>query len=237
MHFRTIPDAENVLLTDHSLSRGFARSGESGKQAPLNLRAEAANSAILKRSLDIIVSAGLLAFLAPSLLLIAFLIRLESDGPALFRQKRFGRGGKVFTLLKFRSMRVQESDGSFIQARTADPRVTPFGRWLRRTSIDELPQLLNVLKGDMSLVGPRPHAIAMDQYYARLIPRYSDRLLVRPGLTGLAQISGLRGPTNTIEEISSRLRRDRAYVRRWSFLLDLKILLRTPLSLFGPNAL
>ncbi|MBS0240189.1 MAG: sugar transferase [Proteobacteria bacterium] len=187
--------------------------------------------------MDIIVSAGLLVFLAPSLAIIAILIRLESDGPALFHQRRFGRDAKIFILYKFRSMRVQESEGSFVQAQSCDPRVTPFGRWLRRSSIDELPQLFNVLRGDMSLIGPRPHALAMDQHYARIIPRYSDRLLVRPGLTGLAQISGFRGPTNTIEDISMRLGRDRAYVRRWSFMLDLKILARTPLSLFGPNAL
>ncbi|MBY0561597.1 MAG: sugar transferase [Hyphomicrobium sp.] len=187
--------------------------------------------------MDIIVSGALLAFLAPGLILIGLLIRLESDGPALFHQKRFGRNGKIFTLMKFRSMKVQESDGAFVQARIADPRFTALGRWLRRTSVDELPQLFNVLMGDMSLVGPRPHAIAMDQHYARIIPHYSDRLLVRPGLTGLAQISGLRGPTNTYEDISMRVNRDRAYVRRWSFLLDLKILARTPLALFGPNAL
>jgi putative colanic acid biosynthesis UDP-glucose lipid carrier transferase len=237
MHFRTVSDAETILLNDPSLRREFADPAESAVHAPLHARAHKANTAFLKRSLDIIVSGALLAFLAPSLLMIALLIRLESHGPALFRQRRFGRNGKVFTLLKFRSMKVQESDGAFIQARSADPRVTPLGRWLRRTSIDELPQLFNVLMGDMSLVGPRPHALAMDQHYVRLIPRYSDRLLVRPGLTGLAQISGLRGPTNTIDDISKRLNRDRAYVRRWSFLLDLKILARTPLSLFGPNAL
>jgi putative colanic acid biosynthesis UDP-glucose lipid carrier transferase len=237
MHFRTVSDAETILLNDPCRRREFANPADSAVHAPLHARAQQANTAFLKRSLDIIVSGALLAFLAPSLLLIAVLIRLESDGPALFRQRRFGRNGKVFTLLKFRSMKVQESDGAFIQARSADPRVTPLGRWLRRTSIDELPQLFNVLIGDMSLVGPRPHALAMDQHYVRLIPRYSDRLLVRPGLTGLAQISGLRGPTNTIDDISKRLNRDRAYVRRWSFLLDLKILARTPFSLFGPNAL
>ncbi|CAA2139253.1 sugar transferase [Hyphomicrobium sp. ghe19] len=237
MHFRTVSDTETILLNDQFQHRELAISAEPGVRALLHVRAHKANNAFSKRSLDIIVSGALLAFLAPGLLLIGLLIRLESDGPAVFHQKRFGRNGKVFTLMKFRSMKVQESDGAFIQARSADPRVTTLGRWLRRTSIDELPQLFNVLMGDMSLVGPRPHALAMDQHYARIIPRYSDRLLVRPGLTGLAQISGLRGPTNTIEDISMRVNRDRAYVRRWSFMLDLKILARTPLALFGPNAL
>lgn len=237
MHFRTISDPATAPLTEYYRHRALPNSSESTAQASLYLRATLANTSILKRSLDIIVSAGLLAFLAPSLAIIAILIRLESDGPALFRQRRFGRDGKIFILYKFRSMRVQESEDSFVQAQSCDPRVTPFGRWLRRSSIDELPQLLNVLRGDMSLIGPRPHALAMDQHYIRIIPRYSDRLLVRPGLTGLAQISGFRGPTNTIEDISKRLGRDRAYVRRWSFMLDLKILARTPLSLFGPNAL
>jgi len=237
MHFRTIADPATAPLTEYYRHRALPNSSESTAQAPLYLRAARANTSVLKRSLDIIVSAGLLAFLVPSLVIIAILIRLESDGPALFQQRRFGRDGKVFILYKFRSMRVQECDGSFVQARSGDPRVTPLGHWLRRSSVDELPQLFNVLRGDMSLIGPRPHALAMDQHYARIIPRYSDRLLVRPGLTGLAQISGFRGPTNTIEDISRRLGRDRAYVRRWSFMLDLKILARTPHSLFGPNAL
>jgi len=237
MHFRTISDPATAPLTECYRHRALPNSSESTAQASLYSRATLANTSILKRSLDIIVSTGLLVFLAPSLAIIAILIRLESDGPALFRQRRFGRDGKTFILYKFRSMRVQESEGSFVQARSCDPRVTPFGHWLRRSSIDELPQLFNVLKGDMSLIGPRPHALAMDQHYIRIIPRYSDRLLVRPGLTGLAQISGFRGPTNTIEDISKRLGRDRAYVRRWSFMLDLKILARTPISLFGPNAL
>jgi putative colanic acid biosysnthesis UDP-glucose lipid carrier transferase len=238
MHFRTMANAQSILVPHFApAAQQPPGAGDYKTKALFCSRAEAMNSSVLKRSLDIIIASSLLVFLLPSLLLIALIIRWDSDGPALFRQKRFGRGGRVFTLLKFRSMCVQESEGAFIQARSADPRVTTLGRWLRRTSIDELPQLINVLRGDMSLVGPRPHALAMDQYYADLLPRYSDRLLVRPGLTGLAQISGLRGPTNTMDQMARRLRRDRAYVRRWSPLLDLKILARTPRSLFGPNAL
>jgi putative colanic acid biosynthesis UDP-glucose lipid carrier transferase len=179
----------------------------------------------------------MLTALAPIMLLIAGLILLEGSGPVLFRQERYGRGLRIFVLYKFRTMSVCESSGSFTQATPFDPRVTRIGRFLRRTSLDELPQLFNVLRGDMSLVGPRPHAVAMDVAYAPLIPNYSERHLVRPGLTGLAQVSGYRGPTDATHKIRARLRCDRAYIRCWSIHLDIKILLRTPLALFGPNAL
>lgn len=200
-------------------------------------RAKVINGSLAKRGFDVAVAGSLILVLMPVLLLIAFLIRLESRGPALFRQQRHGVGRRIFVMYKFRSMTVMETSGAFVQARAGDRRVTRFGRILRRTSLDELPQLLNVLRGDMSLVGPRPHAVAMDNDYTGVISRYDERHLVRPGLTGLAQVCGYRGPTDTLDKIENRVRRDRVYIRRWSFLLDVKLVARTPLTLLDPNAL
>ena len=206
----------------------------SGKQAR---KAQVINGSRAKRALDVLVAGLLVASLLPTLLVIALLIRLDSRGPALFRQQRYGAGRRVFTMYKFRSMSVMEASGTFVQARPGDVRVTRVGRVLRRTSLDELPQLLNVVRGDMSLVGPRPHAVAMDDAYASVVPGYDERHLVRPGLTGLAQICGLRGPTDTLAKIEDRVWRDRVYIRRWSVLLDVKILARTPAALLTANAL
>lgn len=203
----------------------------------LILKSDAINASVMKRGIDIIGAALLLLFLMPAMIAIALAIRLESPGPVLFRQRRYGMGRQTFTMLKFRSMSVLESEGSFRQATAGDSRVTRVGRILRRTSLDELPQLLNVLQGSMSLVGPRPHAIPMDDTYARRVLNYSDRHLVRPGITGLAQIEGFRGPTDGIEKIEMRLRYDRAYIRKWSPAYDVAILLRTPLRLLHTNAL
>jgi putative colanic acid biosynthesis UDP-glucose lipid carrier transferase len=189
-----------------------------------------------KRCLDITVAAFSLIFLLPAFLAIALAIKLSSRGPVFFRQERYGAGGRIFRIFKFRTMRVLEADGSFQQASRNDPRITPVGSWLRRSSMDELPQLFNVLSGSMSLVGPRPHAIAMDDYYSAIIPDFALRHLVRPGLTGFAQVSGYRGPTNDMEAIRGRLSRDVAYIHNWSLLTDIVILTRTPSALFGQNA-
>jgi putative colanic acid biosynthesis UDP-glucose lipid carrier transferase len=208
-----------------------------GPTDALRRSAERANSSLLKRSVDVAGAAGLLLFLFPTFCLIALLVKLDSHGPVFFRQERYGKSGKPFAMFKFRSMTCMESSGTFVQASANDSRVTRIGRLLRATSIDELPQLINVLRGEMSLVGPRPHAIAMDDHFASIIPNYSSRYLVRPGLTGLAQISGHRGPTVGHDSMNRRLRRDLAYVRRWSFQQDIKVLFGTPLALMGPNAL
>ncbi|WP_222875556.1 sugar transferase [Terrihabitans soli] len=198
--------------------------------------ADQANSSLLKRVLDIFGSLALLLFLLPTFALIAIAIKLDSPGPVFFRQERYGRGCKIFRMFKFRSMVCMESTGAFVQASQDDCRITRVGRFLRATSLDELPQLINVLRGEMSVVGPRPHAVAMDDYFAASFPNYMSRYLVRPGLTGLAQISGYRGPTVGLEPIRRRVKCDLAYIRRWSLLSDMKVLVRTPLSLFGPNA-
>lgn len=199
-------------------------------------RASDINSSRFKRALDIVGAAGLLIVLMPALLMIALAVKLESKGPVLFRQKRYGVGREIFTLYKFRSMSVMETHGAFKQVSAGDSRITRVGAFLRRTSLGELPQLFNVLTGDMSLVGPRPHAVPMDDTFGRILPNYADRHLVRPGLTGLAQIEGHRGPTDAMNKIQMRLRCDRAYIRKWTPLYDVKILLLTPASLLHANA-
>lgn len=180
-----------------------------------------------KRAFDVLVASVALLALSPALVMIAIAVRATSAGPAIFRQRRTGLQGRVFTLYKFRSMSVQEDGANVRQARAGDPRVTRFGRVLRATSLDELPQLLNVIAGDMALVGPRPHALAHDDYYARRIPDYVRRQSVRPGLTGLAQVTGWRGETDTLDKMEGRVGADLAYVDAWSFGLDLKIAWRT----------
>lgn len=190
-----------------------------------------------KRALDIAVSAMLLLFFAPVLLIAALAIKMESPGPVLFRQTRGGLNGRTFTIYKLRSMTCEENGAQVVQASRGDQRVTRSGKLLRTTSIDELPQLLNVLKGDMSLVGPRPHAQAHDTYYSALIPTYTMRFQAKPGLTGLAQIRGLRGATTDVEHMASRVRSDIDYIDNWTLLSDFRIMLMTvPHLLLAENA-
>lgn len=191
---------------------------------------------IRKRSLDVVFAALILVFLAPLFALVAVAIRVESEGPVFFRQQRTGLGGKPFTILKFRSMRVHH-DHHVVQATRSDARITRVGAIIRALSVDELPQLINVLRGDMSLVGPRPHALAHDQRWDLLVPDYRQRFRARPGLTGLAQVNGNRGEVLSVEDIAARVCDDNAYIDRWSLVLDLKIALATvPLIFADPNA-
>lgn len=210
--------------------------GASGGEATDRLTALPATVNPVKRLLDIIGAAVLLILLLPLLASIAAMIRLESSGPAIFRQRRGGLHGQPFVILKFRTMRALEDGEIIVQATTEDPRITRFGSLLRRTSMDELPQLWNVLRGDMSLVGPRPHALAHDDFYGQLIPNYHMRFLARPGLTGLAQVAGLRGETAELDEMAERVRLDLRYVAEWSLTLDLKLLLGTPKALASKKA-
>jgi putative colanic acid biosynthesis UDP-glucose lipid carrier transferase len=190
-----------------------------------------------KRFIDVVVAALALIFFAPVLLLAALWIKLESPGPVLFRQARGGLNGRTFTIYKLRSMRCEENGDKVTQARRDDDRITKSGKLLRTTSIDELPQLLNVLKGDMSLVGPRPHAMAHDAYYGALISTYNMRFQAKPGLTGLAQIRGLRGGTTDVEDMAARIKADIAYIDGWSLMSDIRILLLTvPHLLMAENA-
>jgi putative colanic acid biosysnthesis UDP-glucose lipid carrier transferase len=187
-----------------------------------------------RRVLDVAVASSLLILLAPIFCIIAIAIRLESPGPLFFRQDRYGRGMRPFEMLKFRSMywsRVPEA--TVTQAIPGDPRVTPLGRILRYTSMDELPQLINIIRGDMSLVGPRPHAIEHDHYYAELIPNYRRRFQARPGLTGLAQVSGARGGTPQVEHMQRRIDFDLQYLENASVMLDCRIFLSTFKEVFN----
>jgi putative colanic acid biosysnthesis UDP-glucose lipid carrier transferase len=183
--------------------------------------------AVLKRATDLAVGTLALLFAAPLMLLAAIAVKLTSRGPVLFRQRRYGLNGEEIIVYKFRSMTVCEDGPIVTQATEDDHRVTPIGRILRRTSLDELPQLFNVLQGKMSLVGPRPHAIAHNELYRKLISGYMIRHKVRPGITGLAQVNGLRGETKTLERMQERVRYDLEYLSHWSPWLDLRIIVRT----------
>jgi putative colanic acid biosynthesis UDP-glucose lipid carrier transferase len=190
-----------------------------------------------KRVFDVVVALALLLFLAPLLTVIAVSVLLDSRGPALFRQRRTGLHGRVFTIYKFRTMSVMEDGDDLAHATRDDQRVTRVGAFLRKSSLDELPQLFNVLRGDMSIVGPRPHAVAHDNKYASVVPNYWERFRARPGLTGLAQIAGLRGEVDGANGMARRVEEDLRYLRDWSLRLDISIILRTaPLLLRDSNA-
>ncbi|QWE24971.1 exopolysaccharide biosynthesis polyprenyl glycosylphosphotransferase [Polynucleobacter sp. AP-Elch-400A-B2] len=184
-----------------------------------------------KRVIDIIISILMLILLSPLLLFIAILIRVDSPGPVFFKQQRHGLHGKIIYILKFRSMYIHESNG-LVQATVGDSRITPVGKFIRRTSIDELPQFWNVLWGTLSLVGPRPHPIEFNEYYGPAINEYMVRHRIKPGITGLAQINGARGQTETIDKMLKRIQYDLEYIRTQSLVLDLRILFLTPFAVF-----
>jgi Undecaprenyl-phosphate glucose phosphotransferase len=181
-----------------------------------------------KLGLDYLLGSIALALSAPLMLAVALAIKLDSPGPVLFRQRRHGYNHRVIDVYKFRTMTVTENGDRIEQARKNDPRVTRVGRFLRRTSLDELPQLFNVLKGEMSLVGPRPHALAHNQLYGERLQHYANRHCVKPGMTGWAQIHGLRGPTEDPEKMRQRVELDLHYIENWSLALDMKIIALTP---------
>ncbi|MEH9277955.1 undecaprenyl-phosphate glucose phosphotransferase [Klebsiella pneumoniae] len=182
---------------------------------------------VFKRLEDIIVSSFILLIISPVLILIACIVKITSSGPVIFRQVRYGMDGKPIKVWKFRTMTVIENDGEVIQATKNDIRVTKVGKFLRSTSLDELPQFFNVLFGHMSVVGPRPHAVSHNEQYRSLIQGYMLRHKVKPGITGLAQINGWRGETDTLEKMEKRVELDLEYIRSWSIFLDLKIIFLT----------
>jgi putative colanic acid biosynthesis UDP-glucose lipid carrier transferase len=186
----------------------------------------------VKRSMDVMIAGTMLLVLLPLMLLIAVLIKFSSPGAILFKQRRYGLDGQQIMVYKFRTMKVAEDGASVTQARRNDDRLTSIGGFLRRFSLDELPQLVNVLQGRMSLVGPRPHAVAHNEEYRKLIKGYMVRHKVLPGMTGLAQVNGCRGETSRIEEMEQRVNYDLEYLRRWSPALDLQILALTALRVF-----
>jgi len=187
---------------------------------------------VIKRVFDFGVSLLALIVLSPVLLAIAATVKFSSPGPVIFKQRRYGLDGQQISVYKFRTMTVTEDGNDIRQASKDDQRFTPVGAILRRTSMDELPQLVNVLYGQMSLVGPRPHAVAHNEQYRKLIKGYMVRHKVLPGITGLAQVNGLRGETKTIEQMEARVRYDLEYLRSWSIMLDFKIILKTALGIF-----
>jgi putative colanic acid biosynthesis UDP-glucose lipid carrier transferase len=182
---------------------------------------------IVKRVSDIVFSALILTLILPVMLVIAAAIKRESPGPVIFKQRRYGLDGQEIIVYKFRSMTVGEDGDHIVQARKSDPRITKLGAFLRRTSLDELPQFFNVLQGRMSIVGPRPHAVAHNEFYRKLIKGYMVRHKVKPGITGWAQINGFRGETETLGKMQNRIDCDLDYLRNWSLKLDIRIILRT----------
>ena len=182
---------------------------------------------VLKRIEDIVLATIILMLISPILLILGLAVKLTSPGPAIFRQRRYGLDGEEILVYKFRSMRVTEDGAVVQQARKNDDRVTPLGRILRKTSLDELPQFVNVLQGRMSIVGPRPHAVAHNEMYRGLIKSYMVRHKVKPGITGWAQVNGFRGETESLEKMEGRIRCDLDYLRNWSLRLDLLIIFRT----------
>jgi undecaprenyl-phosphate galactose phosphotransferase/putative colanic acid biosynthesis UDP-glucose lipid carrier transferase len=220
------------LVPDHNVVRYLNRIRNIGpiwtaelKRAPLSKLEQ-----LLKRTIDLVVASIGLLLLSPLMVTTALLIKLGSSGPIFFTQWRNGFNGRLFRIFKFRTMTVLEDGPVIRQATRNDPRVTRVGRWLRRTNIDELPQLVNVLRGEMSLVGPRPHAAAHDCEYERQIAEYAFRYQLKPGMTGWAQLNGYRGETRTLDLMSRRIEHDLWYIKNWSLWLDLKILLQTVLS-------
>ncbi len=183
--------------------------------------------AVLKRATDLALAGVALVLASPVMAMVAAAVKLTSKGPVLFRQRRYGLNGERIVVYKFRSMTTTEDGSVVTQATKHDARVTAVGRFIRRTSLDELPQLFNVIQGQMSMVGPRPHAVAHNEMYRKLISGYMIRHKVRPGITGLAQVNGMRGETEVLEKMAARVRYDLEYLRHWSPWLDLKIIVRT----------
>lgn len=226
-----IPDLASLVMLSHSVTDIEGLPAIHLNESPLT---RYPTSALLKSALDRLAAAlGILA-ISPLLIGTAIAVKLSSPGPVLFRQPRHGMNGEIFQVLKFRSMKLHD-DKDVKQATRNDNRITAVGRFIRRTSIDELPQLFNVLMGEMSLVGPRPHAVAHNDYYSDKITAYMARHRIKPGITGLAQISGCRGETETLDKMQKRVELDLQYINHWSVWLDIKILIKTPLTLISKD--
>ncbi|MGH8437373.1 MAG: undecaprenyl-phosphate glucose phosphotransferase [Pseudomonas sp.] len=226
-----IPDLHSMMLLNHSVSEIEGLPAIHLNESPLTAYPTGAlTKALMDRAVALLAILGL----SPLLLATAIAVKCSSPGPILFKQKRHGWNGKIIKVWKFRSMR-QHDDQQVKQATRADPRITRVGGFIRRTSIDELPQLFNVLQGQMSLVGPRPHAVAHNDYYTGKIDAYMARHRIKPGITGLAQISGCRGETETLDKMEKRVELDLAYINNWSLWLDIKILIKTPFTLLSKD--
>lgn len=198
---------------------------------PLGLR-----SRVIKTAMDYTLAGAGLFLLSPLMLLIAAAIKLDSKGPVFFVQRRGGYRNGVFSVIKFRTMTCLDDGPEIVQAERGDPRITRVGGFLRRTSLDELPQLLNVLRGELSLVGPRPHALAHDKLYSRIVEHYTSRYVIKPGITGWAQVNGYRSATRDIDQMRLRVKHDLYYIDNWSLWLDIKILARTLMIFWDKQA-
>jgi putative colanic acid biosynthesis UDP-glucose lipid carrier transferase len=226
-----VPDLNSLTLLNHSVKVVDGLPAIYLNESPLTSRPTAALSkSLLEKSVALLA----IVMLSPVLLAIALAVKLTSHGPVLFKQDRHGWNGKVIQVWKFRSMRVHD-DHEVKQASRNDSRITAVGRFIRRTSLDELPQLFNVLQGHMALVGPRPHAVAHNNFYSGKILAYMARHRIKPGITGLAQISGCRGETDTLDKMQKRVEIDLQYINNWSLWLDLKILVKTPFTLLSKD--
>jgi Undecaprenyl-phosphate glucose phosphotransferase len=219
---RLLPDTGVRALSDLTWSERKRVAALELQRAPLS---EAER--LVKRIMDLVLASLVLVFFLPIMVFAAIAIKLDSPGPVIFRQVRKGFNGQRFVILKFRTMTVNEDGPDVVQATRGDARVTKIGRQLRASSIDELPQLWNVLKGDMSLIGPRPHALVHDDYLETVVMDYAFRHHVKPGITGWAQCNGARGPTPTIEDVAKRVKLDLWYINNWSLWLDFLILIKT----------
>ena len=228
-----VPDIYALQLLNHSVREVAGLPLICLNESPLT---STRTGIFFKEIMDRSVSLMLILLLSPLLITIALLVKFTSTGPTIFKQDRHGWDGQVFKVWKFRSMYMHEENaGEVTQAKKKDSRVTPVGAFIRKTSIDELPQLFNVLLGDMSLVGPRPHAVAHNDHYRKRIGSYLARHRIKPGITGLAQINGYRGETETDDKMHKRAEYDMEYINNWSLWLDVKILLKTPFTLASKN--
>jgi Undecaprenyl-phosphate glucose phosphotransferase len=219
---KLLPDSQIRTLTNFASSAHQRIVSLEIQRAPLST-----TERIVKRAIDISVGLLALVFFVPIMALTALAIKFDREGPIFFLQNRRGFNGRQFVMFKFRTMTVQENGDVVTQATRNDPRVTRIGRLLRAASIDELPQLINVVRGEMSLVGPRPHALAHDNYFEKLLQDYAFRHHVKPGMTGWAQVNGLRGATPSVDQIARRVKMDLWYINNWSLWLDIQILIKT----------
>ena len=226
-----VPDIFGLSLLNHSIREVAGMPLISLNESPLT---SSPSSIVLKSLMDKALAFLAIIALSPLMLVVAILIKKSSPGPVFFKQDRHGWDGKIIKVWKFRSMKMHEG-AEVKQATKGDSRVTNIGAFIRRTSIDELPQFFNVLQGTMSLVGPRPHAVAHNDYYSDKVNAYLLRHRIKPGITGLAQISGCRGETETLDKMEKRVEFDLAYINNWSLTLDIKILIKTPASLFSKD--
>jgi putative colanic acid biosynthesis UDP-glucose lipid carrier transferase len=222
VNIRLVPDIFGFNLLNHSITEIAGLPVIELTSSPMNT-----GNSFIKSIEDKVLASLILILISPIMLLVAIGVKMSSSGPVFFRQRRYGLSGESIWVWKFRSMTVCEDDAAFKQATANDKRVTKFGAFIRRTSLDELPQFINVLQGQMSIVGPRPHPVKLNEEFRQLIPKYMLRHIVKPGITGWAQINGYRGETDTLNKMEQRIAYDLYYIDNWSLWFDLRIIFLT----------